>query len=68
MKTIKCSQVGGGDCDFSVTADTQENCAEQFSAHAKVVHAEMMEKATPESMQKWNEDLTKLWEETPDNE
>ena len=66
MKTIKCSQVGGGECDFEVTAETKEAAKEQFSAHAKEAHTDMVEAATPESMEKWNTDFDKVWEEAPE--
>jgi len=62
MKTIKCSQVGGEGCDFAVMAETKEDAKNQFSAHAKEAHAEMMAKATPESMKEWGEMFDKVWE------
>ena len=67
MKTIKCSQVGGENCAFEVTAETPENAKAQFGEHAKVVHVEMVAKATPENMEKWNNDFNKTWAEAPDN-
>jgi predicted small metal-binding protein len=67
MKTIKCSQVGGEGCDFSVTAATADEAKAKFSEHAKVAHAEMMASSTPESMKGWNDRFDKLWNETPDN-
>ncbi len=67
MKIIKCSQVGGGACTFEVTAQTLEDAKMQMSAHAKEVHADMVAKATPESMAEWNTMFDKLWAETPEN-
>ena len=67
MKTIKCSQVGGGTCTFEVTAATVEEAKAKMGEHAKVAHAEMMEKATPESMAEWKTMFDKLWADTPDN-
>jgi len=67
MKTIKCSQVGGGACNFEVTATTLEDAKKQFADHAKVAHADMMASATPESMAEWNTGFDKLWSETLDN-
>ena len=64
MKTIKCSQIGGGDCSFEVTAGTAEEAKAKFGEHAKEAHAEMMAKATPESMQEWNVMFDKVWEST----
>lgn len=67
MKTIKCSQVGGGACTFEVTAATAQEAKMKMSEHAKEAHADMVAKATPESMAEWNAMFDKLWEETPDN-
>ena len=66
MKTIKCSQVGGGDCTFEVTGETAEEVKGKFHAHAKEAHAEMVAKATPENMEQWNKDFEKTWADTPD--
>jgi predicted small metal-binding protein len=65
MKTIKCSQVGGGTCIFEASGETAEEVKTKMSEHAKVDHAEMMASATPESMAEWNTMLDKLWAETP---
>ncbi len=65
MKTIKCSQVGGDTCSFEVTAETAEEAKAKFGEHAKVAHADMMEKATPEDMANWDKDFHKVWEEAP---
>lgn len=65
MKTIKCSQVGGGTCSFEVTAETAEESKMKFSEHAKEAHADMMAAATPESMKEWNEMFDKVWHDTP---
>jgi predicted small metal-binding protein len=65
MKTIKCSQVGGEACTFEVKAETLEEAKVKFGEHAKVVHADMVAKATPESMTQWNKMFDDLWEETP---
>jgi predicted small metal-binding protein len=62
MKTIKCSDVGGENCTFEVTAETAEEAKNKFSEHAKVAHAEMVASATPESMKTWNETFDKAWE------
>ncbi len=67
MKTIKCSQVGGGSCPFEVTTDTKEGARAKFSEHAKAAHTEMVKKATPESMKKWHSDFNKIWADTPEN-
>ena len=67
MKTIKCSQVGGGMCKFEVTAATAEEAKKKLGEHAKVAHADMMAKATPESMADWNKGFDKLWADTPEN-
>ncbi len=67
MKTIKCSQVGGGTCSFEATAATAEEAKMKMSEHAKVDHADMMAKATPESMKEWNVMFDKVWMETPEN-
>ena len=67
MKTIKCSQVGGGSCAFEVTAATPEEAKQKMSEHAKVAHADMVAKATPESMAEWNTMFDKLWAATPEN-
>jgi len=61
MKTIKCSQIGGENCTFEVTAETMEEAKGKFSEHAKVAHAEMVAAATPESTKKWNEMFEKTW-------
>lgn len=67
MKTIKCSQVGGGTCPFEVTAATAEEAKMKMSEHAKTMHADMVASATPESMQEWNMMFDKLWAETPES-
>jgi len=67
MKTIKCSQVGGGDCPAEFTTATEAEMMEKMSAHAKEAHADMMAKSTPESMEEWNTMFHKVWEETPEN-
>ncbi|HEX9608718.1 MAG TPA: DUF1059 domain-containing protein [Candidatus Paceibacterota bacterium] len=66
MKTIKCSQVGGGQCPFDVTAETVEEAKQKMSEHAKVAHADMVAQATPESMTEWNKMFDELWEATPE--
>lgn len=66
MKTIKCSQVGGGTCDAEFTASTEEEMKKMLGEHAKVAHAEMMANATKESMAEWDAMFHKLWEETPE--
>ncbi len=66
MKTIKCSQVGGGTCAFEVTGASADEIKEKFMAHANEAHAEMVAAATPESMAKWNADFDKTYAETPD--
>jgi predicted small metal-binding protein len=65
MKTIKCSQVGGGTCTFEASGETPEEVKGKMAEHAKVAHADMMAKATPESMAEWNTMFDKLWAETP---
>ncbi len=67
MKTIKCSQVGGGTCTFEVTAETSEEAKMKMGEHAKVAHADMVAKSTPESMAEWNTMFDKLWAGTADN-
>jgi len=67
MKTIKCSQVGGGDCPVEFTAATSEEMMQKLGEHAGEAHTEMMAKATPESMEEWNIGFRKTWEETPEN-
>lgn len=64
MKTIKCSQVGGGTCPFEVTVATAEESKAKFSEHAKVDHADMVAAATPESMKEWNAMFDKVWADT----
>ena len=66
MKTIKCSQVGGGACTFEATGATAEEVKMKLGEHAKVAHADMMAQATPESMAEWNTMFDKLWAETPE--
>jgi predicted small metal-binding protein len=67
MKTIKCSQVGGDACSFEASGETTEEVKAKFSEHAKEAHADMLAKATPESMAEWNKDFDKIWEETPES-
>ena len=67
MKTIKCSQVGGGERAFEASGETADEVREKMSEHAKESHADMVEKSTPESMAEWNQMFDKLWEETPEN-
>ncbi|PIR89391.1 MAG: hypothetical protein COU07_00630 [Candidatus Harrisonbacteria bacterium CG10_big_fil_rev_8_21_14_0_10_40_38] len=67
MKTIKCSQVGGGECTFEASGETVDEVRGKMSEHAKEAHKDMVEKATPESMTEWNAMFDKLWEETPEN-
>jgi predicted small metal-binding protein len=67
MKTIKCSQVGGEGCAFEVTDATVEEVKAKFGEHAKEAHADMVAKATPETMAGWNKGFGKLWAETPEN-
>ena len=66
MKTIKCSQVGGGTCTFEATGATAEEVKVQMGEHAKVSHADMMASVTPESMAEWNTMFDKLWADTPE--
>lgn len=66
MKKIACSQVGGGTCSFEVTTGTAEDAKQQFMAHAKEAHADMVAKATPESMTAWNAMFEKVWADAPD--
>jgi predicted small metal-binding protein len=67
MKTIKCSQVGGGTCPAEFTAATQEEMRTMLGDHAKEAHADMVASATPESMAEWNAMFDKVWAETPEN-
>jgi predicted small metal-binding protein len=67
MKTIKCSQVGGGECAFTATGSTQDEVKGLLSAHAKEAHAEMVAAATPESMEEWGKMYAGVWESAPDN-
>lgn len=67
MKTIKCSQVGGGDCQEAFTASTKEEMMNKMGEHAKLAHADMMAKSTPESMAQWQADFDKVWDSTPEN-
>ena len=64
MKTIKCANVGGGDCPFEVGASTVDEAKSKMSEHAKTAHPDLVAKATPESMAEWNTMFDKLWEET----
>jgi len=66
MKTVKCSQVGGGECPFEVSVETAEEVKAQFSTHAKEAHAEMMASATPESMAEWDKNFDMVWGEAPE--
>lgn len=66
MKTIKCSQVGGGECTFEASGETAEDVKMKMGEHAKVAHADMIAKATPESMKEWDAMFAKVWEETPE--
>lgn len=66
MKTISCAQIGGGTCAFSVTAATSEDAKQQFMAHAKEAHADMVAAATPESMATWNTMFDGVWAGTPE--
>ena len=67
MKTIKCSQVGGGTCAFEATGATAEEVKSQMGEHAKVAHADMMASATSESMAEWNTMFDNVWADTPEN-
>ena len=67
MKTIKCSQVGGGTCAFEVTTETMEDAKMKMGEHANEAHADMVAAATPESMSEWNVMFDKVWAETPEN-
>ena len=67
MKTIKCSQVGGGTCTAEFTAATPEEMMKMLGDHAKVAHADMMAKSTPESMKEWGVMFRKVWDATPLN-
>lgn len=67
MKTITCAQLGGGSCAFAVTAAIAEEAKMKMGEHAKVHHADMMAKSTPESMEEWNTMFDKIWAETPEN-
>jgi len=66
MKKMTCAQVGGGDCSAVFTAETPEEMKGRMGAHAKEAHAEMMAKATPESMKEWDETFQKQWDATPE--
>jgi predicted small metal-binding protein len=67
MKTIKCSDLGGGTCDFAATAATPDEVKAKMSEHAKTAHADMVAKSTPESMTEWNVMFDKVWAATPVN-
>jgi predicted small metal-binding protein len=67
MKTIKCSQVGGGSCDFEASGETAEEVKNKLGEHAKTAHADMVAKTTPESMAEWNTMYQKVWDETPES-
>ena len=67
MKTIKCSQVGGDTCSFEVTVATAEEIKMKLGEHAKVAHADMIAKYTPESIKEWNMMFDKLWMSTSEN-
>ncbi len=67
MKTIKCSQVGGGMCSFEASGNTAEEVKAKMGEHAKMAHADMIAKATPESMADWNKMFDDLWAKTPEN-
>ena len=66
MKKMTCAQVGGGDCSAVFTAETPEEMKGRMTAHAKEAHADMMAKATPESMKEWDEMFQKQWDATPE--
>ncbi len=67
MKTIKCSQIGGGTCSFEASGNTAEEVKAKMGEHAKVAHADMMATVTPESMKEWNVMFDTLWANTPES-
>ncbi len=58
MKQLRCNDVspeGTPDCDFVAKGETNEEVLQQIRDHGKTAHADMMAKATPESMKAWEE-------------
>jgi len=63
---MTCAQVGGGTCPAEFSAETAEEMKKKIGEHAKVAHADMMAKATPESMKEWDEMFQREWDKTPE--
>ena len=63
MKNLNCSDLGGSECNFKASGETDEDVKKQMHEHAAKDHAEMFEKMTEEEKtqidQKMNELLTK---------
>lgn len=62
MKTIKCSEVGGDSCDFSVTTSTIQEARMKLLEHAKEAHPEMFKSATPDARTEWETKFKNVWD------
>ena len=67
MKTIKCSDIGGGDCSFAATTNTVEEVKAQLKEHSSVAHADMLANMTPEMIDGINNKVDELWAVAPEN-
>jgi len=48
MKTLKCSEVAGIDCDFTATGETDAEVTQKLQEHGESAHADMMSALTEE--------------------
>ena len=54
MKQLKCADLGGKDCPFVATGNTDEEVIKKMAEHGMKVHADVMKDSTQEDMDKWD--------------
>jgi predicted small metal-binding protein len=62
MKNIACSAIGGGDCTHVASGETEEAVVEQWHAHFKEVHPEVIADVTEEDKKNWMAKHHEIWE------
>ncbi len=60
MKTLRCRDVGGMDCDYVAKGETAEDVKKDAFAHAEQAHKDILQKMSPEDIQKLTERIEGL--------
>lgn len=74
MKKLKCKDIGGGTCDYEMTASTSEEMLEKYNEHIKTTLDEghirifnKMKSMTTEEAIDWRSIFIEKWNTTPES-